>query len=292
MNAYVVAFKGNRRGSYIDPNGLNINLGDYVIVQAERGEDYGSVLRKASESEFGPETEPLKILRPGSDYDHDRMMFNRQKEEETFDDSLKFIAKHNLKMKLVDVEYQFDCNKITFYFTAEKRVDFRELVKDLAATYRTRIELRQIGVRDETKRFDGYGICGMRQCCSGWLADFSTVTTQMARNQNLALNPQKLSGNCGRLLCCLRYEMNFYEEVSPLYPPLGAKCSTKKGTGKIIKVDIFNEKIHILMDEDGELIMSLAELKKARTRGQFQVLDVPGSRATSQEDDELKNLQG
>ncbi len=291
MNAYIVAFKGNRKNCFVDPSGYEINIGAYVVVQAERGEDFGQVIRQAGSKEFEPEAEVLKILRLGSDYDYDRMMFNRQKEGETFDECLRFIAKHGLNMKLVDVEYQFDCNKITFFFTAEKRVDFRELVKDLAATYRTRIELRQIGVRDETKRVDGYGLCGRRQCCSSWLPDFATVTTQMARNQNLAMNPQKLSGNCGRLLCCMRYEMEFYEEVSPLYPPVGARCMTKKGSGKIIKVDIFKEKIHILLDENGELIMNLAELKKARGRGQFQILDAPG-RSQPPEDDELKNLQG
>jgi cell fate regulator YaaT (PSP1 superfamily) len=291
VNAYIVGFKGNRKNRFVDTTNLNIEPGIYVVVQAERGEDYGIVERRAVPAELDSEEENLKILRLGTDYDHDRMVFNRQKEQETFDDCLKFIAKHGLNMKLVDVEYQFDCNKITFYFTAEKRVDFRELVKDLAATYRTRIELRQIGVRDETKRLDGYGICGRRQCCSGWLPEFSTITTQMARSQNLAMNPQKLSGNCGRLLCCLRYEMEFYEETSPLYPPLGARCKTIQGTGKVIKVDIFKEKVHILLEENGEVIMSLAELKKARVRGQFVVLEEPG-RAVSAEDEELRKLQG
>lgn len=291
MNAYIVGFKGNRKNRFVDTSNLNVELGIYVVVQAERGEDYGQVERRANPAELDSEGENLKILRLGTDYDHDRMMFNRQKEEETFDDCLKFIAKHGLNMKLVDVEYQFDCNKITFYFTAEKRVDFRELVKDLAATYRTRIELRQIGVRDETKRLDGYGICGRRQCCSGWLPEFSTITTQMARSQNLAMNPQKLSGNCGRLLCCLRYEMEFYEETSPLYPPLGARCKTIQGIGKVIKVDIFKEKVHILLEESGEVIMGLAEMKKARARGQFVILEEPG-RAVSAEDEELRKLQG
>jgi cell fate regulator YaaT (PSP1 superfamily) len=290
MKAYIVAFKGNRKNCFTDPSDLEIKIGTYVVVQAERGEDFGQVIRRAGPKEISTETENPRILRLGSDYDYDRMIFNRQKELETFDECLKFIARHGLNMKLVDVEYQFDCNKITFFFTAEKRVDFRELVKDLAATYRTRIELRQIGVRDETKRVDGYGVCGRRQCCAGWLPEFATITTQMARNQNLAMNPQKLSGNCGRLLCCLRYEMEFYEDVAPLYPPLGARCDTKKGTGKIIKVDIFNEKIHILLDENGELIMNLAELKKARARGQFKVLDAPG-RAQTPDDEELKKLQ-
>ncbi len=291
MDAYIVEFKGNRKNCFIDPAGLGVELGMHVVVQAERGEDYGRVIRKAGESDFDPEKESPRVIRLGTDYDQDRLRFNRQKESETFQECIKFIARHRLNMKLVDVEYQFDCNKITFFFTAEKRVDFRELVKDLAATYRTRIELRQIGVRDETKRLDGYGICGRRQCCAGWLPDFSTITTQMARNQNLALNPQKLSGNCGRLLCCLKYEMEFYEEVAPLYPPLGARCQTKRGTGKVIKVDIFNEEIHILLDEEGELVMSLAELKKARARGQFTVFDSPRGRDQG-EDEELKKLQG
>jgi cell fate regulator YaaT (PSP1 superfamily) len=286
-----VGFKGNRRGGYVDSTGMKLDPSSFVIVQAERGEDYGQIVRKAVANEYDPGEEYPKIIRLGTEYDYDRMRFNRQKEEETFHESLRFISKHHLNMKLVDVEYQFDCNKITFFFTAEKRVDFRELVKDLAATYRTRIELRQIGVRDETKRLDGYGICGRRQCCSSWLPEFSTITTQMARNQNLALNPQKLSGNCGRLLCCLKYEMEFYEEVSPLYPPLGARCKTAKGTGKVIKVDIFKEKIHVLLDEEGELIMNLAELKKARARGQFAVFDTPG-RSPASEDEELRNLQG
>jgi cell fate regulator YaaT (PSP1 superfamily) len=291
MNAYIVAFKGNRKNLFINSGDLKIETGSYVVVQAERGEDFGKILRLAEPSELDPNVENLKILRLGSDYDLDRMVFNRQKEDETYDECLKFIVKHGLNMKLVDVEYQFDCNKITFFFTAEKRVDFRELVKDLAATYRTRIELRQIGVRDETKRFDGFGLCGRRQCCSGWLPEFTTVTTQMARNQNLAMNPQKLSGNCGRLLCCLRYEMEFYEEVIPLYPPVGARCMTKRGSGKIIKVDIFKEKVHILLDESGELVMNIAELKKAKTRGEFKVSDSPG-RSQAPDDEELKKLQG
>jgi len=278
MNVYVVGFKGNRRGCYVDHHLFDIHPGTYLVVEAERGEDYGIVERKASEKEYDPEGALQKVLRLGIESDYDRLIFNRQKEEETFYDCLKFIAKHSLRMKLVDVEYQFDCNKITFFFTAEKRVDFRELVKDLAATYRTRIELRQIGVRDEAKRRDGYGICGKRQCCSSWLNDFSTITTQMARYQNLALNPQKLSGNCGRLLCCLKYEMNFYEEVMPQYPAAGSRCQTGHDKGRVTKVDIFREEIFILLDEAGEIRMSLGELKRAKSRGTFSVLGGPVAR--------------
>lgn len=291
MDVYKVSFKGNRRNCYVNTSGFEIDKGSFVIVEAERGEDYGTVERRAVKCEYDSETDIPKILRLSNDSDSDRMIFNRQKEEETFDECLKFVEKHHLKMKLVDVEYQFDCNKITFFFTAEKRVDFRELVKDLAATYRTRIELRQIGVRDEAKRRDGYGICGKRQCCSNWLGDFSTITTQMARRQNLALNPQKLSGNCGRLLCCLKYEMGFYNEVMPQYPPVGVRCVTRHGSGIITDVDIFKEEISILLDDAGEIKMNIGELKQAENRGNFKLLD-SYSRRTGQTDNGLNELEG
>ena len=294
MNKFVVEFKGNRKGIYINDKDLEVKIGSYIVVQAERGEDLGKVIAKieTEPSEDSAEQEYMKIYRLGIESDIGRLQFNRQKEFETFDECLKFIEKHSLKMKLVDIEYQFDCNKITFFFTAEKRVDFRELVKDLAATYRTRIELRQIGVRDEARRVDGYGICGKRQCCSEWLSDFSTITTQMARTQNLALNPQKLSGNCGRLLCCLKYEIDYYEEVMPLYPPVGARCKTKSGTGRVIKSDIFREEVRILLDEAGELIMSIGELKRAENRGNFKILHDRKRREEIEDTSELDKLQG
>jgi cell fate regulator YaaT (PSP1 superfamily) len=296
LDKFIVAFKGNRKDVYLNPENFDININQYVVVQAERGEDCGRIIGRLKDSGDHAEDDNglPKIIRPGNESDRGRMLFNRQKETETFYECLKFIEKHQLKMKLVDVEYQFDCNKITFFFTAEKRVDFRELVKDLAATYRTRIELRQIGVRDEAKRCDGYGICGKRQCCSGWLNEFSTITTQMARGQNLALNPQKLSGNCGRLLCCLRYEMDFYEEVSPQYPRVGARCVTRHGTGRITRSDIFNEEIRVLLDEAGEIRMSLAELKRARNRGNFKIIrEKPGEvEETAEDSSELDKLEG
>ena len=294
MEKYMVTFKGNRKDVFINSGEFDLNINDFVVVQAERGEDYGRIvgeLKDTPEPEEG-ENGISKIIRPGTDSDRGRMLFNRQKEKETFDECLKFIDKHQLKMKLVDVEYQFDCSKITFFFTAEKRVDFRELVKDLAATYRTRIELRQIGVRDHARRVDGYGICGKRQCCSSWLNDFSTITTQMARGQNLALNPQKLSGNCGRLLCCLRYEMNYYEEVTPQYPRVGARCSPRHGTGRIIRTDIFREEIRILLDEAGEIRMSLAELNRARNRGNFRIISEKEVKGEEEDVSELNKLEG
>jgi len=294
LDKYIVEFKGNRKGIYVNDHELEIRIGTHVVVQAERGEDFGKIIAKVvgSAKLESEEKTDQKIYRLGIESDMGRLQFNRQKEFETFDECLNFIEKHNLKMKLVDVEYQFDCNKITFFFTAEKRVDFRELVKDLAATYRTRIELRQIGVRDEAKRVDGFGICGKRQCCSSWLNDFSTITTQMARVQNLALNPQKLSGNCGRLLCCLKFEIDYYEEVVPLYPPVGVRCKTKHGVGRVIKSDIFREEIRILLDEAGEVIMSLAELKRAKSRGDFKIIRDSHRHNKLEDTSELDKLQG
>ncbi|MCP4580977.1 MAG: stage 0 sporulation protein [candidate division Zixibacteria bacterium] len=235
----------------------------------------GLVKREAKPNELAENENNHKIIRPATENDLDRLNFNRQKELESKSECLRFIEKHQLKMKLVDVEYQFDCNKITFYFTAEKRVDFRELVKDLAATFRTRIELRQIGVRDEAKRIGGFGICGNEQCCSAFLNDFQTISTQMARTQNLALNPQKISGNCGRLLCCLLYEQKFYEKSQPEYPQVGSHCKFGKEEGVIDKCNIFYEEISIKIGDGDRRIVSLSEYKRAVKRGQFKLLEKP-----------------
>lgn len=268
---YIIEFKGNRRSAYNALDSLVVELGKYVIVQAERGEDMGRVCRKAAPDEYNPEETIFNIIRLAADSDLDRLKFNSQKEIESKAECLNFIEKHQLKMKLVDVEYQFDCNKITFYFTAEKRVDFRELVKDLAATFRTRIELRQIGVRDEAKRIGGFGICGKEQCCSRFLEEFHTISTQMARTQNLALNPQKISGNCGRLLCCLQYEQKFYETSISKYPPVGSRCVFEGLNGIINKCNILIEQIAIKF-EDGDLkTISLSEYQRAVQRGQFKL---------------------
>jgi cell fate regulator YaaT (PSP1 superfamily) len=272
---YIVEFKGNRRQIYIAADDLTVETGKYVIVQAERGEDMGVVKRGIGKIESTEEEPYQKVLRPATENDLDRLNFNRQKEIESKNECVKFIEKHQLKMKLVDVEYQFDCNKITFFFTAEKRVDFRELVKDLAATFRTRIELRQIGVRDEAKRIGGYGICGKEQCCSGFLRDFHTISTQMARTQNLALNPQKISGNCGRLLCCLQYEQKFYEKAVPEYPPLYAKCLFNKMEAFVEKCNIFYEEITLKLADGNPKTITLAEYKRAIQRNQFVILSEP-----------------
>ena len=165
-------------------------------------------------------------------------------------------------MKLVDVEYQFDGNKITFYFTAEKRVDFRELVKDLASIYKVRIELRQIGVRDEAKRIGGYGLCGRKLCCTSFLTEFEPITTQCAKEQNLPLNPQKLSGLCGRLLCCLMFEREFYQDQSCKLPQINAQYKTPQGIGRVVKVDVFNECVTLYIGDSKFESFSLEEMNK------------------------------
>lgn len=282
---YVVEFKGNRRQAYSAPHDMAIESGQYVIVQAERGEDMGLVRRKASPMEYKGNNQPLKIIRLATENDVERLEFNRQKEGESKEECLKFIERHGLKMKLIDVEYQFDCNKITFYFTAERRVDFRELVKDLATTFRTRIELRQIGVRDEAKRIGGYGICGKPQCCSSFLSEFKTISTQMARLQSLALNPQKISGNCGRLLCCLRYEQEFYALVQPDYPPVGSLCHFENAKCQIDKCNIFREQITLKFDDGVQRVISLDEYKRALKRGQFELTEASQPIETESKED-------
>ncbi len=269
---YVIEFKGNRRQIYEASNDLNVEIGKYVIVQAERGEDMGLVKSSSEKVDMGLLEEHHRIVRLASETDLDRLHFNRQKEIESKSECLKFIDKHRLKMKLVDVEYQFDCNKITFYFTAEKRVDFRELVKDLAAMFKTRIELRQIGVRDEAKRLGGFGICGKEQCCSSFLDAFDTISTQMARTQNLALNPQKISGNCGRLLCCLKYEQNFYEQTLPDYPEVGSRYIYKNIECSIEKFNIFFENITIRLEDGAYRVITLEEYRRATQRNEIKLI--------------------
>jgi cell fate regulator YaaT (PSP1 superfamily) len=262
-NLWEVEFKAGRRAFFINSNNIEINSGQHIIVGAERGEDMGLAIR-----EYLPQVDlkyqPLGIMRIATDDDQSKMNFNREKEDESFSEGETLIEKHGLDMKLVDVEYQFDCNKLTFYFTADQRVDFRELVKDLAAIYKTRIELRQIGVRDEARRLDGFGICGLKQCCSCWLREFEPITTQLAREQNLALNPQKISGNCGRLLCCLLYEQNHYLDSLKQYPELGSNFRTERGEGTVEKVNVFTGDMVIKHSDNFEERMCMKLEQKER----------------------------
>jgi cell fate regulator YaaT (PSP1 superfamily) len=228
-----VVFKGERRAIYRNRNELDINEGDNVVVEAERGEDLGRVsLVGALVKLKRGQGDAKGIIRKALEKDMDQHKANLQKEEDAYKVCREKIKHYNLDMKLVEVEMQFDGSKITFYFTAAQRVDFRELVKDLASVYRTRIELRQIGVRDEAKRVSGFGICGRKQCCSAFLNEFEQITTQMAKDQQISLNPAKISGNCGRLLCCLRYEEELYLSVFKEFPPIDSTLMIKDKDGK------------------------------------------------------------
>jgi cell fate regulator YaaT (PSP1 superfamily) len=194
---------------------------------------------------------PLRpIIRRATDKDFEKLIENRKKEKEAFDICLKKIEEHNLEMKLIDVEYTFDCGKILFYFTADGRVDFRELVKSLAAVFRTRIELRQIGVRDEAKMLGGLGVCGLELCCKRFLSDFEPVSIKMAKEQGLSLNPAKISGTCGRLMCCLKYEQETYEHLLKYTPKVNAIVQTPDGRGVVVENNLLTGKVKVNLDDD------------------------------------------
>ncbi|MGI6327960.1 MAG: PSP1 domain-containing protein [Dethiobacteria bacterium] len=233
----VVGVRFRRAGKiyYFDPGNLELKQGQDLIVETSRGLEFGEVVlenREVSEDEI---VAPLRVVRRvANDEDYKQLAENRQKEKEAIQTCQEKIEKHNLQMKLVDVEYTFDHNKIIFYFTADSRVDFRELVKDLASIFRTRIELRQIGVRDEAKMLGGLGPCGRGLCCATFLGDFGPVSIKMAKEQNLSLNPTKISGICGRLMCCLRYEAEHYECTRGDFPSAGELVLTPHGEAKVI----------------------------------------------------------
>jgi len=258
-----ITFKRERRGYYFNPSNIPFQVGEFAIVAAERGEDMGRIAQK------GMLTEPKKhrksldnVLRKATAEDVKKLQEIRDKEEGIFRTCKAKIDEHELIMKLVDVEYRFDGHKITFYFTADKRIDFRALVKDLAAIYRTRIEMHQIGVREEARRIGGYGCCGLKLCCTTFIEDFDPITTQMAKDQHLILTPTKLSGACGRLMCCLSYEWNLYKEEMKHFPEIGKKITTDKGKAKIERADIFRNLIYISYEEGGEERITLAQYKK------------------------------
>ncbi|MFZ1731121.1 MAG: regulatory iron-sulfur-containing complex subunit RicT [Bacteroidota bacterium] len=252
-----VVFKGERRGYFVNHAGLELAEGSFVIVEAEKGIDLGMVVSVGSIAFMKSRLrnrpcagETMKVIRIAAEADVKVLDFHREQEQTAFNICLDKIHKLDLPMKLVDVEYQFDRNRITFYFTADGRVDFRQLVRELAAEYRTRIELRQIGPRDEAKRMGGFGVCGRELCCSSWLGMFEPISTDMARLQNLTINPFKLAGQCGRLKCCLSYEAQLYEELLKRFPPLEYSITTKKGDGRIEKIDIFQDAIYVHYNKD------------------------------------------
>jgi len=263
-----VSFKGNKRRPYFNPKDIKVKPGDYVIVEAEKGVDLGvvnKVGRLVALSNL--KGEPKNLVRKAAEEDLQKLKENREKESQAFKVARLKIKKHNLNMKLVDVEYQYDQNKLTFYFTSDKRVDFRQLVKDLASEYRTRIELRQIGVRDEAGRLSGLGVCGKPLCCSTFKTTFEPVTTQYAKDQHLPLNPGKLTGICGRLKCCLVFESYFYEIAQKNFPPLESVVFTPQGKAHVDKVDIFRDRIFLRYEGDDEIQeISLQRFNKLKTR--------------------------
>ena len=248
-----VRFRTAGKIYFFDPAGLKLNLQDIVIADTANGEEFAKI---AMANKLMPDekiVEPLrKVLRVATKKDMRQNEENKQKEKEAFKIALDKIAKHKLPMKLIDVEYKFDNSKILFSFTSDGRVDFRELVKDLAATYKTRIELRQIGVRDEVKRIGGNGVCGRELCCCSFLGDFETVSIKMAKEQNLSLNPTKISGNCGRLMCCLKYEQEVYEEKEKRLPHVGAIVKTPDGVGEVDNVETLKEAVRVRI-KDGDI---------------------------------------
>ena len=253
-----VEFKGNRKVIYSNPNDLNVKVNDYVIVKANKGINIGKVNRLGRLVRMKDmEDDPEAIVRLATDEEVGNLPELQKKEIEMSIVCKQKIERLGLDMKLVDVERQFDGNKITFYFTSDKRVDFRELVKELANKYRVRIELRQIGVRDEARRISGCGKCGRTLCCSSFIKEFETITTQHAKDQNLPLNPGKLSGSCGRLMCCLSYERDYYQESLKKYPTLDTNITIPKFRGNVIKIDVFTENITLRSSDDEYLTVSL-----------------------------------
>lgn len=243
-----VRFKEVGKIYYFDPDGENLRIGDDVIVETSRGIECGKVAMANREMPDQDVPTPLKkLLRKATDDDLKKVEENREKEKRAFGICEQKIKQHGLKMKLVNVEYTFDNNKILFYFTADGRVDFRELVKDLAYVFKTRIELRQIGVRDEAKMLGGLGICGRPFCCNTFLGEFQPVSIRMAKEQGMSLNPVKISGTCGRLMCCLKYEQDVYTNLLKTTPKVGAIVDTPDGKGNVIDVNLLTGTLSVSM---------------------------------------------
>lgn len=274
-----VRFRQAGKVYYFDPLDMKIKRGDHVIVETARGVEYGSVVMGIREVEEDKVILPLKaVIRVATPEDDNTEKQNREKEKEAFKICLEKIKKHELEMKLIDAEYTFDNNKVLFYFTADGRIDFRELVKDLASVFRTRIELRQIGVRDETKILGGLGICGRVLCCHSYLSEFVPVSIKMAKEQNLSLNPTKISGVCGRLMCCLKNEQDTYEYLNNKLPQVGDKVNTNDGfVGEVNSVNVLRQlvKVKITLENDEKDIREykVSELKFKQKKRRSNIND-------------------
>jgi cell fate regulator YaaT (PSP1 superfamily) len=261
-----VQFKRERKDYFRNRQGLMIKAGDYVVVEVDRGEDLGQVteIGDLADRKVPDKKCALGIVRRmASEQEAEKLCRMSEKEAEAFDVCEKKVAEHGLDMKLVDAEWQFDGNKVIFYFTAEKRVDFRQLVKDLASVFRTRIELKQIGVRDEARRLGGCGRCGYKLCCTSFICEFEPVTLRAAKDQRLSLNPSQISGLCGRLMCCLMYERDFYKQQSKKFPKEGRIFSTGEGREeRVSSVDLFQEEVELENREGFKRKVPLAEFSE------------------------------
>jgi cell fate regulator YaaT (PSP1 superfamily) len=258
-----VTFKRNRKNYFFNLNDIDISNNDYVVVEVEKGEDLGQVSQTGRLVMLKDiKQEPGKIIRKADDKDLEKLQDNRRNETSAFYIGREYIENRKLNMKLVDVEYQFDQNKLTFFFTSCQRVDFRELVKDLASKYRTRIELRQISVREEAKKLGGIGICGKQLCCTSFMQNFSQISTTDAKDQNLPMNPSKLSGICSRLKCCILFEKGFYNSSLKKFPALDSPIQMERGIGYVDKVDIFNDKVYLRFEGEEFEEFTLNEVNK------------------------------
>lgn len=258
-----VSFKDGGRIYYFDPNGINVSTGDEVIVETERGFQYGKVVIGIAEKKKDNLNLPLKrLLRIATKDDNRKYLANIEDAKKAFIECERLIKKHNLNMKLIDSSFTFEREQLIFHFLSDSRIDFRSLAKDLAAIYKTRIELRQIGVRDKAKEVGGVGPCGRTLCCTDFLINFDSVSINMAKNQNLSLNPNKINGSCGRLLCCLTYENDVYEEYRKGLPDIGDKVKYNGKEGKVISLDILKRSYVIFTNEEEYITVELNESVK------------------------------
>ena len=287
-----VRFRNVGKIYYFNPKSFQMKPGDHVIVETARGVEYGTVVLGPKEVDDRQVVQPLKdVIRMATQKDDAKEESNRKKEKEAYQVCVKKIRAHQLEMKLIDAEYTFDNNKVLFYFTADGRIDFRALVKDLAAVFKTRIELRQIGVRDETKIIGGIGICGRPLCCHSYLADFAPVSIKMAKEQSLSLNPTKISGVCGRLMCCLKNEEDVYEEINRKMPNIGDIVTTDDGLkGEVANISVLRQMVRILVD-----VNDAKEVHDCKLETLHFVKKKPkrknGKNGKSEEEAELENLE-
>ena len=293
MKVIGVRFRKAGKVYFFDPLDMDIKQGMNVIVETARGIEFGTVVLAPKEVEEDKIIQPLKpVLRLATEKDLEQEMANKLKEREAYKICLEKIQKHQLEMKLIDAEYTFDNNKVLFYFTADGRIDFRELVKDLAAVFKTRIELRQIGVRDETKIVGGIGICGRPLCCHTHLSEFAPVSIKMAKEQNLSLNPTKISGVCGRLMCCLNNEEETYEELNRKLPNVGDYVTTDDGLrGEVHSVNVLRQLVKVLIETDDEKELKEYQADQLKFKKKHKNKKESASNAELAELKELENLE-